>query len=124
MSLDVSTVESELIDLDYLRGIVRSPGSRREFLDKLEQQFIKTLPTEKLQHAFTNPPDGTQGRAVLDAMREANGHVLTIIAAAFMGERRKSAESERERTSVVKELGDTLEDAGDDFDPDFREPVN
>ena len=50
---------------------------------QLTSQFLMALPTEKLQHAFSDPPEGTSSHAVLTAMREANDSLITIIIAAL-----------------------------------------
>lgn len=119
MSLDISKVQTDTIDLGYLRNLVRTPGSRAEHVDACVREFVAALP-ESMADAFRNPPAGTKAEAVVEAVKHTHEILLTVIAAAFMGE----AAVEKEREPVVKELGDTLEDAeGDDFDPDFREPV-
>ncbi len=78
---------------------------------QLETQFRMALPTEKLQYAFTDPPEGTSGHAVLAAMREANDSLITIcIAALDAGDKNETPKRPTRFRS------------GHAFDEDFREP--
>ena len=78
---------------------------------QLDTQFRMALPTEKLRHAFDNPPEGTSGAAVLAAMHDAHDALITIVMAAL--------DMESDKTPSKKP---TRFPSGGAFDDDFREP--
>lgn len=85
---------------------------RTEMHRQLETQFRMALPTDELRHAFSDPPEGTSGRAVLDAMREANDSLITIVIAAL--------DESDDKTPSIRS---TRFPKGAAFDDDFREPI-
>lgn len=104
MSIDIKEVNV----VNDLRALLEDRAALHRQLDT---QFRMLLPTEKLREAFDNPPEGTSGRAVLDAMREANDSLITIVIAAL-----------DETDSKTPSKKPTRFPAGGVFDDDFREP--
>lgn len=115
--MDLKETKTDVITLDALRQMFRSPRAREDYIKSCVREFIAALP-ETMENVFHNPPAGTKAHAVIEAVRHTHEIALTELDEAFKGEETRVA---KERDSVVRELSDTLD--GPNFDPDFKEPT-
>jgi len=115
-TLKVIEVTLDKVDLQFLRGVVRSMASREAHVEECVREFIDALP-EQLAKDFEDPHQDSAAEAVIEAVKHSHECFLTVLTAVFANE----DAVEKERNPGVKELGDTLEAVHGDID--FKAPV-